>query len=127
MYSFYSEFILKSSKNDIQKKDYDELLKSFSKCLNNLENYKNNDASYVKLTIFQEIFNFLNTYRNSLATCKVDEQTVLSLLDMVYSKTNTLAPTAEESIKIRDTILNNYNSYKESIETTYANVAERSN
>lgn len=127
MYSFYSEFILKSSKNDIQKENYDELLESFNTCLNNLENYEGNDASYVKLTIFQEVFHFLNTYRNSLATCKVDETTVQSLLDTVYSKASELAPTAEESIKIRNEILDNYEDYKESISATYANVAERSN
>lgn len=126
MYSFYSEFILKSSKNDIQKENYEELLESFNTCLNNLENYEGSDASYVKLMIFQEVFNFLNTYRNSLATCKVDENTVLSLLDTVYSKANELAPTAEESIKIRNDILDNYNGYKDSIETTYSNAAERS-
>lgn len=127
MYSFYSEFILKGTKNDIQKENYDELLDSFNICINNLEEYEGNDASYVKLTIFQEVFNFLNTYRNSLATCAVDENTVLSLLETVYSKTAQLAPTAEEAIQIRQEILNNYDSYKSSIETTYANVAERSN
>ena len=127
MYKFYSDFILKSSKNDIQKENYDELLESFNTCLNSLEDYEGADASFVKLTIFQEIFNFLNTYSNSLATCNVDENIVLDLLQNVQLKTSELAPTAEESIKIRNDILNSYHAYKENIATTYINVAERSN
>lgn len=127
MYSFYSKFILKSSKNDIQKEDYDALLISFNNCLNNLEDYEGTDASFVKLTIFQEIFNFLNSNSRSLATCKVEIETVLNLLDIVRDKAYDLAPTAEESINLRNTILDSYDDYKDNIETTYMNVAERSN
>ncbi len=127
MYKFYSEFILKSSKNDIQKENYDELLQSFSECLSNLENYEGADASFVKLTLFQEIFNFLNTYSKSLAICKVDKDTVLDLLQRVQEAASALAPTAAEAIDIRNDIMNSYDSYKDNIETTYMNVAQRSN
>jgi hypothetical protein len=118
---------LKSSKKDIQKDDYDALLTSFDKCLQNLETYDGDDASYVKLTIFQEVFNFLDTYRNGLARSGVDESTVLSLLDEVHSKSSELFVTAEESIAIQDEIEKNYEGFRDNIETTYQNVAERSN
>ena len=55
----------------------------------------------------------------------VDESEVIGLLDDVYNAAKELTVQKEQSKKLQNEILDNYDKYRQTIETTYSNAEER--
>ena len=55
----------------------------------------------------------------------MDESEVIGLLDDVYNAAKELTVQKEQSKKLQNEILDNYDKYRQTIETTYSNAEER--
>ena len=60
-----------------------------------------------------------------MAQVDVSESEVLSLLDTVYDNAKKLSVQKEQSKKMQEEIIDNYESYKRVIQRTYINANER--
>ncbi len=123
---FYSDFVLNSSGvNEPTKDNYEQFLTDAAKCIDNLTDYDTMESSYVKLTFYQNLMNLLNDHRKGMAMHKVELDSVYALLDQIYGHTDALFVTREHSLALQETIMSNYEPYKEAFANTYANVEER--
>ena len=125
IYDFYKRCVVKTTNEDLTKADYDELIASFNKCLDELSSNKT-ISDNKKMVIYQEIFNFPNTYRKSMANCKVSKSDVLNLFEKAYRLGTNAGPTFDEELGIIDYMNEKYESFKAGIEDVYSSVEERS-
>ena len=77
--------------------------------------------------MYREIENLLNDHRKGFATTQVEQESVLSLLQMIADKTETLSVTQQISMNLQEDILKSYEEYAQNIERAYTNTRERSN
>ena len=63
--------------------------------------------------------------RSSMAQVNVDEQQILSLMDEVNSLAKNLSVQKEQSKKLQNEIIDNYEKYRQAIERAYTNSEER--
>lgn len=125
---FYSQYVVNAtSVKEPAKEDYETLLASLQLCMDNIENYDYDDAAYIRLTMYREIENLLNDHRKGFATTQVEQESVLSLLQMIVDKTETLSVTQQISMNLQEDILKSYEEYAQNIERAYTNTRERSN
>jgi hypothetical protein len=60
-----------------------------------------------------------------MAQVNVDEQQILSLMDEVNSLAKNLSVQKEQSKKLQNEIIDNYEKYRQAIERAYTNAEER--
>ena len=65
---FYSHYVVNStSVKEPTYDDYVTLLDSLKTCIENVDQYEGDDASYIRLIMYREIMNLLNDHRKGLA------------------------------------------------------------
>lgn len=125
--NFYSQYVVNAtSVKEPTKETYDELLASMQVCLDSMDTYDYDDASYIKLTMYQEVMNLLYDHRKSFATTQVAKEDVLQLMGQIRDKAEALSVTQQVSMDIQSDILDSYADYVENIERSYTNTEERS-
>lgn len=82
-------------------------------------------GAYDQLTLYNSVVMLLFDQRDTMASLKVDEGTVLDLLDTVYENASSLSVQKEQSKKLQQEILDKYATYREAIERAY-DATERS-
>lgn len=123
---FYSEYVLSdTSKKEPTYETYDKLLNTLSKCVNNLDDYEDEDAAYVRLVLYRQIGDLLNDQRKGFAQLGVDENQVIDILDTIDSKTEEMFVTQQASMEIKEDIKDNCRIYRQRINDTYENTEER--
>lgn len=123
---FYSQYVLNvTSIKEPTKEAYDELLASLNLCVENMEAYTLDDGAYIKLAMYQEIFNLLNDHRRGFAVTGVEEVRTVSLLNTVYDRAVGLSVTQPQSVAIQNFIIENYEGYLDAIQRAYRNTEER--
>ena len=121
--SFYKKYILSSATvEEASKEDYETL---FETVYTALEDVKTAGA-YDQLTLYNGAFMLLYDQRANMVSVNVEQEDILTLMKTVYNSANALSVQKEQSMKLRDEIVNNYESYKEAIIRIYANTEERS-
>ena len=121
--SFYKKYILSSATvEEASKEDYETL---FENVYTALEDVKTAGA-YDQLTLYNGAFMFLYDQRANMVSVNVEQEDILALMETVYNSANALSVQKEQSMKLRDEIVNNYESYKEAIIRIYSNTEERS-
>jgi serine/threonine protein kinase len=120
--SFYKKYILNSvTVEEASKDNYEEL---FSTIRTAMDDVKDENA-YDKLTLYNGTFMLLYDQVGSMVQVAVDESEVIGLLDDVYNAAKELTVQKEQSKKLQNEILDNYDKYRQTIETTYSNAEER--
>lgn len=120
--SFYKKYILSNTNVEEASKDnYDELLKTIESSLNDVK-YA---GAYDQLSLYNGVFMLLYDQRSSMAQVNVDEQQILSLMDEVNSLAKNLSVQKEQSKKLQNEIIDNYEKYRQAIERAYTNAEER--
>lgn len=123
---FYSEYVLSdTSKKEPTEKTYNELLETLSECINNLEDYADEDAAYVKLILYKQIGDLLYDQRKGFAAIGVEQNRVINILDTIIDKSQDMFVTQQASTELKEEIKVNFNTYKTRIENTYENTEER--
>ncbi len=120
--SFYKKYILNSAiVEEASKENYENLFDIIKDALKTVEN----ESQYDQLTLFNGIFMLIYDQRASMSSVNVDKEEVLSLLEDVYQNAKSLSVQKEQSKKLQDEIVLNFEQYKESVVRVYANKEER--
>lgn len=121
--SFYKKYILPSATvEEAAKEDYDVLFETIYTALDNVKTAN----QYDQLTLYNGAFMLLYDQRASMVSVNVGQEEVLELLDTVYNSASSLAVQKEQSMKLKNEIVDKYASYREAIIRAYTNAEERS-
>lgn len=121
--AFYKKYILSSATVEEASRDnYTNLFEIIDRALEDVEGA----GAYDQLTLYNGTFMLLYDQRANMASVNVDSETVLDLLDTVYSKAGALTVQKDQSKKLQQEILDNYEEYRAAIQRTYENAAGRS-
>ena len=82
-------------------------------------------GAYDQLTLYNGVFMFLYDQRANMAMVNVDETAVLELMDLVVERARSLTVQKDQSKKLQQEMLVNYEKYRQAIEQSY-DTAERS-
>lgn len=122
---FYTDYVVNATSiKEPTKEAYEELLSSLEVCIGNMDEYDYDDAAYIKLTMYSEIVNLLNDHRKGFASTGIGQGEVQEVLDTVRKKVDSLSVTQQTSIDLRDSILDMYQQYTDSIRRAYDNTEE---
>lgn len=120
--TFYKKYILNSATvEEASRNDYDALFQVIEAALDDVEGA----GAYDQLTLYNGTFMLLYDQRSQMVSVNVDEATVLDLLDTVYNSAKSLSVQKDQSKKLQQEIVDNYETYREAIERAY-DAAERS-
>jgi len=121
--SFYKKYILSSATvEEASKNNYEELFTTINGALTDVETA----GAYDQLSLYNGTFMLLYDQRANMVSVNVEQETILDLLKKVYDSANGLSVQKDQSKKLRQEIIDNYEVYKEAIERAYTNAEERS-
>lgn len=121
--SFYKKYILPSATvEEASKEDYENLFETIYAALEDVKTAN----QYDQLTLYNGAFMLLYDQRASMVSVNVEQESVLGLLDTVYNSASSLAVQKEQSMKLKNEIVEKYASYREAIVRSYTNAEERS-
>lgn len=120
--SFYKKYILSSAKvEEASYNDYEKLLILLKKSLNSISK----ESAYDQLTLYNGVFMLLYDQRSNMASANVKKETILELMDLVYSKASKLTVQKDQSKELKKEITTKYNDYRDAINRIYINAEER--
>lgn len=120
--SFYKKYILNTTTvEEASKENYEELLHAINSAMQDVEGA----GAYDQLTLYNSVFMLLYDQRTSMAQVDVEEEMLLELYDTLYDRTSELTVQKEQSKKLQDEIIGNYENYRQAIERAYVNIEER--
>lgn len=120
--SFYKRYILSASTVEEASKDNFEILfETIESALSSVESA----GAYDQLSLYNGTFMLLYDQRNSMVQVNVEQEEVLALLEKVRDRAAALTVQKEQSQKLQQEILDNYDEYKQAIERAYRNAQER--
>ena len=120
--NFYKKYILSAATvEEASRNDYENLFQIIESALLEVEGA----GAYDQLTLYNGTFMLLYDQRAQMVSVNVEEATVLDLLDKVYNSAKLLTVQKDQSKKLQQEILDNYETYREAIERAY-DAAERS-
>jgi len=120
--SFYKKYILNTTTvEEASGEDYSELISVIETTVNTVASA----GAYDQLTFYNSVFLLMYDQRTGMAQVNVDMQRVLDLYDTIHYRTSELVVQKEQSRKLQDEILNNYDNYRSAIERAFINLNER--
>lgn len=120
--NFYKKYILNSvTVEEASKANYEELFDSINDTLDVIKEA----GAYDQLTLYNGVFMLLHDQRASMAAVNVEKETVTALLDTVYNRALGITSQKEQTLKLKQEIIDKYENYSEAISRTYTNAEER--
>ncbi len=120
--TFYKKYILSSATVEEASKDnYEGLFEVITLALEDVKDA----GAYDKLTLYNGAFMLLYDQRANMVSVNVEKNRVMELVDAVYESAKALSVQKEQSTRLQQEILDNYEEYKEAIERAYTNAEER--
>ena len=120
--SFYKKYILNGATVEEASKDnYDELFTIMEETMTNVASA----GAYDQLSLYNAVFMLLYDQRSSMVQVGVEQEQVLGILEDVYAKASGLTVQKEQSQKLRQEIVGNYEAYRQAIVRAYTNAEER--
>ena len=120
---FYKKYILPGpTVEEASKEDYEALFETIYEALEDVKTAN----QYDQLTLYNGTFMLLYDQRASMVSVNVEQEAVLELLDTIYNNASSLAVQKEQSMKLKNEIVEKYASYREAIVRSYTNAEERS-
>ncbi|MFG6377077.1 MAG: serine/threonine protein kinase [Lachnospiraceae bacterium] len=127
--NFYKEYVNNSNGMVVKEpklEDYEQLVESMNICVDNIEDYENEESSYIKLIMFNALCDLINDHRTGFVVTGMEKTNVLQVLEHVYKKAQELSVTQTESSELKTTLNQKYEEYVKNIERAYTNAEERS-
>lgn len=113
---FYKKYILMGSQvNEASIGNYEALIATIEAALEDVKDA----GAYDQLTLYNGTFMLLYDRRATMASVSMDENMVLNLFDSVYNRAKSLSVQKDQSKKLQQEILDNYDSYRKLIENAY--------
>ena len=105
--------------------DYRTLLESVRMNIHQLEDYRTEDADYVRMIMYEEFGNLINAYRKGMASCGIERKAVLELLDLLTENVRALPVTQQKSVLLQEKLLTRFGEYGKNLERTWENTEQR--
>ena len=119
---FYNTYLLDSKKVDEpNKSDYETLMSTISSRMDDLRE----EMAYNQLSFYSVVFNLLWSERQNMAIHDVDQAQVLALFDEIWRNAELLKPNKEAAQAMQAEILDNYQSFRNMIESAYTTQERR--
>ena len=119
---FYKKYILSASTvEEASKNNYIELFETINQAMTDLEDA----GAYDQLSFYNAVFMLLYDQRSSMVQVNMEKDEVMNLLDSIYEKTSALTVQKEQSKKLQQEIIDNYDTYKQAITRAYNNAEEK--
>lgn len=119
---FYKKYILSSATvEEASKSDYENLFTTINDTLEKVRE----ESPYDQLSLYNTVFMLMYDQRSNMMQVNVDQESILQMVDNVYSEAKGLAVKKEQSQKLQNEIVRNYDSYREAIIRAYSNAEER--
>lgn len=116
--SFYKRYILESvTVEEASRKDYEGLFSSVEETLKEMRGA----GAYDCLALYNGVFLLLYDQRLGMQSVGVDMTRVQELLEQVYREASGLSVQKEQSKRLRQEIMDNYEAYREALVRTWAN------
>ncbi len=120
--AFYKRYILNAATvEEASRSNYEDLLGIMNTAVEAVQDA----GAYDQLTLYNGVFMFLYDQRANMAMVNVDETAVLELMDLVVERARSLTVQKEQSKKLQQEMVDNYEIYRQAIERAY-DAAERS-
>lgn len=114
--SFYKKYILSgSSVEEASLSEYNDLMLQIENAMSTVEDA----GKYDQLAFYNGVFMLLYDQRNGMESVGVDEDRILGLFDRVYENAAAVIVNKEQSLKLQNEVLENYESYRSGIENAY--------
>lgn len=115
---FYKKYILANTNvEEAAKSDYETLLGTIESSLDEVKDA----GAYDQLTLYNGIIMLLYDQRANLKSSNVEKDRILTLMDSIYDKTQSLSVNKEQSKKLQGEIDDYYDTYRKAVERTYSN------
>ncbi len=119
---FYRKYILNSSTvEEASKEHYEALFTTIEYTMQDIEGA----GAYDKLALYNGVFMFMYEQRKNMADVGMEKLVVLALFDKVYEDAKALTTNKEQTLKLQQEIVNNYEVFRDAIVRTYNNTEER--
>lgn len=119
---FYKKYILSSATvEEASKSDYENLFTTINDTLEKVRE----ESPYDQLSLYNTVFMLMYDQRSNMMQVNVEQESILQMVDNVYSEAKGLAVKKEQSQKLQNEIVRNYDSYREAIIRAYSNAEER--
>lgn len=120
--SFYKRYILESvTVEEASREDYEQLFSSVEDTLKEMEGA----GAYDCLALYNGVFLLLYDQRLVMQSVGVDIARAKELLKQVYQEASALSVQKEQSKRLRQEIMDNYESYREALNRTWANGSQK--
>ncbi len=120
--SFYRTYVLGTvGGEEPTQRSYLELIGTLNGCIDSVLTA----GFYDQLALYNGIFLLLYDQRETMAAVRVDEDTVLGLMDRLRARTVVLTVQKEESAALQSEILDHYREYRDAIGRAYMNEEEQ--
>lgn len=121
---FYKKYILSSSTvEEPSKENYEALFGTIGHALDEVRNA----GAYDQLSLYNAVFMLMYDQRSSMMQVNVEQNEILQMLDRVYESAGELTVQKEQSQKLKQEILDNYDSYRLAVIRTYGNAENAEN
>lgn len=119
---FYKEYILDSvTVEEASKDDYEKLFVTINSVLDDVKDA----GAYDQLSFYNAVFMLMYDQRNSMMQVNVNQNEIVQIMDEVYASAKALKVNKDQSTKLRQEIIDNYDAYKDAIARAYNNAEER--
>lgn len=119
---FYKKYILSSSTvEEASKNNYEALFETINEALEDVKVA----SAYDQLSLYNAVFMLMYDQRSSMMQVNVEQDEIIEIIDNVYDSTKSLTVQKEQSKKLQQEIVDNYESYKDAIVRTYTNAEGR--
>lgn len=105
--------------------DYENLFTEIKTAIGIVDNAKDNEANYDKISLYYVTMLLINDQAEYLAGVGFDRQEALDIMETLYYKTNSITSTLSYVNDLQDEINNSYDSFVENINAKYDEVEKR--
>lgn len=115
---FYKEYILNSvTVEEASKDDYEDLFITINGVLDGVKD----TSAYDQLSFYNAVFMLMYDQRNSMMQVNIDQNEIVQIMDEVYTRAKALKVQKEQSKRLQQEIIDNYDAYKDAIDRAYNN------
>lgn len=106
---------------------YKQVFESIEKCIEYLDNYKEDNANFVKAAMYKSTIDFINTNIDDIAKySETDKDFLISLLDTIQEKAEDIREVENEKSRAYQTktyVIQKVPEYKKQVENQYKNLS----
>ncbi|MGY3756285.1 serine/threonine-protein kinase [Helcococcus kunzii] len=123
---FFSDFIVNSiNVKEPTEADYKSLIDSINETVGSSLGYDSADASFTKLTIFEELGNIINTFRGGFASVQIPKKELDDIFTKMSEEINSMFISQKKTLEFKNRVIQSFSDIKNNINITYKSLGEQ--